>query len=114
MKIGFVGLGHMGAPMARNLLKAGHSLVVFDVVAGPDGAARFEGVLPGSYDVTVSCTDHIAEPKYAPVLVAGPMLPLVLDIPAATVPPFPSKVCAPASAYGPSGAGAATKDPVTV
>ncbi|MDB6099076.1 MAG: binding domain of 6-phosphogluconate dehydrogenase, partial [Gammaproteobacteria bacterium] len=23
MKIGFVGLGHMGAPMARNLLKAG-------------------------------------------------------------------------------------------
>jgi 3-hydroxyisobutyrate dehydrogenase len=32
MKIGFVGLGHMGAPMARNLLKAGHALVVFDVV----------------------------------------------------------------------------------
>jgi 3-hydroxyisobutyrate dehydrogenase len=32
MKIGFVGLGHMGAPMARNLLKAGHSLCVYDVV----------------------------------------------------------------------------------
>jgi 3-hydroxyisobutyrate dehydrogenase len=32
MKIGFIGLGHMGAPMARNLLKAGHSLLVFDVV----------------------------------------------------------------------------------
>ena len=32
MKIGFVGLGHMGAPMARNLLKAGHSLTVYDVV----------------------------------------------------------------------------------
>ena len=32
MKIGFIGLGHMGGPMARNLLKAGHSLVVFDVV----------------------------------------------------------------------------------
>jgi 3-hydroxyisobutyrate dehydrogenase len=32
MKIGFVGLGHMGAPMARNLLKAGHSLVVYDLV----------------------------------------------------------------------------------
>ena len=27
-KIGFVGLGIMGAPMARNLLKAGHELVV--------------------------------------------------------------------------------------
>lgn len=32
MKIGFVGLGNMGAPMARNLLKAGHALSVFDVV----------------------------------------------------------------------------------
>jgi 3-hydroxyisobutyrate dehydrogenase len=32
MKIAFIGLGNMGAPMARNLLKAGHSLTVFDVV----------------------------------------------------------------------------------
>ena len=32
MKLGFIGLGNMGAPMARNLLKAGHDLVVFDVV----------------------------------------------------------------------------------
>lgn len=32
MKIAFIGLGHMGAPMARRLLEAGHSLVVFDVV----------------------------------------------------------------------------------
>ena len=32
MKIAFIGLGNMGGPMARNLVKAGHSLVVFDVV----------------------------------------------------------------------------------
>jgi 3-hydroxyisobutyrate dehydrogenase len=32
MKIAFIGLGNMGAPMARNLLKAGHELTVFDVV----------------------------------------------------------------------------------
>jgi len=32
MKIGFVGLGHMGAPMCRNLLKHGHSLKVYDLV----------------------------------------------------------------------------------
>jgi 3-hydroxyisobutyrate dehydrogenase len=32
MKIAFIGLGHMGAPMARNLLKAGHTLHVFDVI----------------------------------------------------------------------------------
>jgi 3-hydroxyisobutyrate dehydrogenase len=32
MKIGFVGLGHMGAPMCRNLLKHGHALKVHDLV----------------------------------------------------------------------------------
>ncbi len=35
MKIGFVGLGIMGKPMAKNLLKAGYQLVVYDVVPGP-------------------------------------------------------------------------------
>jgi 2-hydroxy-3-oxopropionate reductase len=30
-KIGFIGLGIMGRPMARNLLKAGHKLVVYDL-----------------------------------------------------------------------------------
>jgi 2-hydroxy-3-oxopropionate reductase len=29
--IGFIGLGIMGKPMAKNLLKAGHSLIVYDV-----------------------------------------------------------------------------------
>ena len=32
MKIGFVGLGNMGAPMCRNLLKGGHALKVHDLV----------------------------------------------------------------------------------
>ena len=32
MKIGFVGLGHMGNPMCRNLLKHGHTLRIYDVV----------------------------------------------------------------------------------
>lgn len=30
MKIGFIGLGIMGKPMVRNLIKAGHELVVFN------------------------------------------------------------------------------------
>ncbi|KRN81317.1 tartronate semialdehyde reductase [Ligilactobacillus acidipiscis] len=30
MKVGFVGLGIMGKPMAMNLLKAGYELTVFD------------------------------------------------------------------------------------
>ena len=31
-KVGFIGLGIMGKPMAKNLLKAGYQLIVFDVV----------------------------------------------------------------------------------
>ena len=32
MRIGFIGLGIMGKPMAKNLLKAGHTLEVYDIV----------------------------------------------------------------------------------
>ena len=32
MKIGFIGLGNMGGPMASNLLKAGHELFIFDLM----------------------------------------------------------------------------------
>ena len=31
-KIGFIGLGAMGGPMARNLIKKGFGLTVFDIV----------------------------------------------------------------------------------
>jgi len=37
-RIAFIGLGHMGSPMALNLVKAGYSLSVFDLVA--EAAAR--------------------------------------------------------------------------
>lgn len=33
MKIGFIGLGNMGAPMAKNLAAAGHEVVGFDTAA---------------------------------------------------------------------------------
>jgi 3-hydroxyisobutyrate dehydrogenase len=39
MKIGFIGLGKMGAPMAANLVKAGHEVAGFDVAG-----ASAEGV----------------------------------------------------------------------
>jgi 3-hydroxyisobutyrate dehydrogenase len=45
MKIAFIGLGNMGAPMARNLLKAGHSLVVFDVVQRNVDALQAAGAM---------------------------------------------------------------------
>ncbi|HTS84600.1 MAG TPA: 3-hydroxyisobutyrate dehydrogenase [Usitatibacter sp.] len=40
MKIAFIGLGNMGNPMCRNLLKHGHSLKVYDVV--PDLVKKLE------------------------------------------------------------------------
>lgn len=40
-QIAFIGLGHMGLPMARNLLKAGFTLTVFDLVA--DAVATLAG-----------------------------------------------------------------------
>jgi 3-hydroxyisobutyrate dehydrogenase len=43
MKIVFIGLGHMGAPMARNLIKAGHELMVFDVVQASIDALKAAG-----------------------------------------------------------------------
>ena len=43
-EIGFVGLGIMGKPMVRNLMKAGHSLTVYDFV----GAALEESVTDGA------------------------------------------------------------------
>ncbi len=33
--IGFVGVGFMGKPMARNLLRAGYPLIVHDINRGP-------------------------------------------------------------------------------
>lgn len=37
MKIGFIGLGNMGAPMAANLVAAGHEVIGFDIAAHPEG-----------------------------------------------------------------------------
>jgi len=35
MKIGFIGLGIMGKPMAKNLIKAGYDLIVYDINKEP-------------------------------------------------------------------------------
>ena len=43
-KIGFIGLGNMGFPMAINLVKAGHQVTGFDVVAAAQDAAANAGI----------------------------------------------------------------------
>ncbi len=41
MKIGFIGLGNMGGPMAANLAAAGHTVVGYDTAApAPEGVTR--------------------------------------------------------------------------
>jgi 2-hydroxy-3-oxopropionate reductase len=48
MNIGFIGLGIMGKPMAKNLLKAGHKLVVYDIVDAPVKELVQAGATAGS------------------------------------------------------------------
>jgi 3-hydroxyisobutyrate dehydrogenase len=42
-KVGFIGLGNMGLPMARNLLKAGHAVTAFDLIDSALDAAVAAG-----------------------------------------------------------------------
>ena len=46
--IGFIGLGNMGGPMARNLLKAGHAVRAFDLSAAALDAAVQAGATKAS------------------------------------------------------------------
>ena len=50
MKIGFIGLGNMGAPMARNLAKAGHDVTGFDI-----NTTQVEGVVMTA-DITMAAS----------------------------------------------------------
>ena len=45
-KIGFIGLGNMGGPMMRNLLKAGHRIKAYDVASKLLAAAKEAGAEP--------------------------------------------------------------------
>lgn len=46
--IAFIGLGHMGLPMARNLLKAGFALRVFDLLQSAVDSLAAEGATPAA------------------------------------------------------------------
>jgi len=48
MKLGFIGLGIMGKPMAKNLLKAGYELVVFDIIPAKVKDLLAAGAQPAS------------------------------------------------------------------
>lgn len=54
MKVGFIGLGIMGKPMVRNLLKAGHEVVVFDVMKENVEEAAAAGAVPAQSSKAVA------------------------------------------------------------
>lgn len=62
MKIGFIGLGIMGRPMARNLVRAGHDVLGYSRSRGSRDRAREDGIptveaiseLPDDLDVLVT------------------------------------------------------------
>lgn len=62
MKIGLIGLGNMGLPMARNLRKHGHALRVHDVVAErvallvPEGCEAATSAAAAAHDVDLVLT----------------------------------------------------------
>ena len=57
--IGFVGLGIMGKPMSRNLMKAGHRLVVFDIVKESVDAIVADGAAAGASAADVASKSDI-------------------------------------------------------
>lgn len=50
-RIAFLGLGHMGLPMAKNLLAAGHEVIGFDVVPAAVDAAAAAGLPVAQFGV---------------------------------------------------------------
>lgn len=68
-RVGFVGLGIMGAPMAQNLLKAGFEVTVWNrtaskcdhLVAAGANAAESPAAVAAASEVTVSCVTNSAD-----------------------------------------------------
>jgi len=102
MKIGFVGLGHMGLPMARNILKAGHDLAVFSsqsasvaelVALGATQAASLAELTAGN-EAICSCrvtSDQSREVFLGPDGVLSKGAPGTLCIDFSTVDPITSR-----------------------
>jgi len=58
MNVGFIGLGHMGAAMAQNLIKAGHRVVVFNRTRSKAEALAAAGASVAA-DVAEACRDDV-------------------------------------------------------
>ena len=84
MKIGFIGLGNMGAPMAKNLAEAGHEVAGFDTagvsVAGVTPAAAMEDAVRGcEVVVTMLPNGAIVRTVHAAIIAAADPETLIID-----------------------------------
>ena len=81
-KIGFIGVGVMGMPMARNLIRGGHVVRAFDIDAaaletiGQDGAGQArsaeDAALGADFVITMLPTgDHVSEAVFGTEGIAG-------------------------------------------
>ncbi|MBV9287119.1 MAG: 3-hydroxyisobutyrate dehydrogenase [Hyphomicrobiales bacterium] len=89
MNIAFLGLGNMGAPMAANLVKAGHAVLGFDLVEAAKETAAASGVTiaasgrdtVGAAEVVITMLPagrHVLQ-AWADFLPAAPKGALVID-----------------------------------
>jgi 3-hydroxyisobutyrate dehydrogenase len=87
-KIGFIGLGNMGLPMAANLLKAGHDVIGFDVVPAAREAAAAAGIAVAASAaaaasaeviITMLPSGKLVRQVYDEILPAAPTGALLID-----------------------------------
>lgn len=59
MKIGFIGIGNMGEPMARNLIRAGHEVTVYNRTRQRADALRQEGARVAASPAEAAAEAHV-------------------------------------------------------
>ena len=98
MRVGWLGLGAMGAPMARCVARAGHPVTAYDVAAGRAGTLAGDGVQAadsiagavrdaGIAVVMVATPDQVDEVLFGPGGAAGTLAPGAVVMIMATVGP---------------------------
>lgn len=90
MRIAFIGLGNMGAPMARNLVAAGHDVTGFDAqLTSVDGitlaSSATEAVAQAEAIITMLPNGDILRSVYAQIVPAAPEGSLLVDCTTADV-----------------------------
>lgn len=85
MRVGFIGIGNMGWPMAANVRKAGHDVIAYDLDGeraakftsehGGTPAASLADLAPAEFVVTMLPTGHVVRDVYLGAGLAGHLRP---------------------------------------